>query len=234
MGKKRFMKSLPHVNASSLSPPLSHQLNLTNDIRDINCSLCYWLKSERIKQWHSDTWSYVFVNGMSCQTASTWKKLAKRGPKPKQMSPSDYCTICGCSSYVDSTEQSSCSRKATENLFIETLWRKFKKILVLPFCKRKISHVGFVSLAVIRLEAPGLNFLLLKPTFKKASMTMIAFGLKECPHHLMVLWKVMQWLKCQLLSLPLLDHILIILCNSDATNTTFFSLCLSFTAANYW
>ena len=150
------------------------------------------------------------------------------------MSPSDYCTICGCSSYVDSTEQSSCSRKATENLFIETLWRKFKKILVLRFCKRKISHVGFVSLAVIRLEAPGLNFLLLKPTFKKASMTMIAFGLKECPHHLMVLWKVMQWLKCQLLSLPLLDHILIILCNSDATNTTFFSLCLSFTAANYW
>ena len=63
---------------------------------------------------------------------------------------------------------------------------------------------------------------------------MIAFGLKECPHHLMVLRKVTQWLKRQLLSLPLLDHILIILCNSDATNTTFFSLCLSFTAVHNW
>ena len=132
-------------------------------------------------------WSCVFVKGMSCWTASTSKKLAKRGPKPKQISASDYCRICGCSSCVDSTEQSSCSRKATKNLFIETLRRKFKKILVLPFRKRKISRVRFVHLAVIRLEVPGLNFLLLKPTFKKASTTVIAFRLKECPHHLMVL-----------------------------------------------
>ena len=35
-----FLKSLPHVNASSLSPPRSqYQLNWTNDIGDINC-LC--------------------------------------------------------------------------------------------------------------------------------------------------------------------------------------------------
>ena len=32
----------------------------------------------------------------------------------------------------------------------------------------------------------GWIFFLLKPAFKKASTTMIAFGLKECPHHLMV------------------------------------------------
>ena len=38
------VKSLPHVNASSLSPPRSqYQLNWTNDIGDINC-LCNWIK----------------------------------------------------------------------------------------------------------------------------------------------------------------------------------------------
>ena len=38
------LKSLPHVNASSLSPPRSqYQLNWTNDIGDINC-LCNWIK----------------------------------------------------------------------------------------------------------------------------------------------------------------------------------------------
>ena len=36
-------------------------------------------------------------------------------------------------------------------------------------------------------EAPGLNFLSLRPAFRKTSTTMIAFGLKECPHHLMFL-----------------------------------------------
>ena len=64
-----------------------------------------------------------------------------------------------------------------------------RKILVLPFRKQKISQVGFVCLAVLRLEAPELDFLL-KPAFKKASTTMIAFSLKkkiECPHHLLVL-----------------------------------------------
>ena len=38
------LKSLPHVNATSLSPPRSqYQLNWTNDIGDINC-LCNWIK----------------------------------------------------------------------------------------------------------------------------------------------------------------------------------------------
>ena len=64
--------------------------------------------------------------------------------------------------------------------------QKLKKILVLPFRKQKISQEGFVCLAVIRLEAPELNFLLLKPAFKKVSMTMIAVSLKQCPHHLRV------------------------------------------------
>ena len=42
--KKRFIRSLPHVNASSLSPQRSqYQLNWTNGIGDINCS-CNWLK----------------------------------------------------------------------------------------------------------------------------------------------------------------------------------------------
>ena len=58
-----------------------------------------------------------------------------------------------------------------------------------PFRKQKISQVGFVRLAVIRLESPELDFLFIKPAFKKVSTTMIAFGFfktTECPHHLMV------------------------------------------------
>ena len=46
----------------------------------------------------------------------------------------------------------------------------------MQFRKQRISQVGFVRLAVIRLEAPELDFLLLKPGFKKARTTMIAFG----------------------------------------------------------
>ena len=39
-----FLKSLPHVNATSLSPPRSqYPSNWTNDIGDINC-LCNWIK----------------------------------------------------------------------------------------------------------------------------------------------------------------------------------------------
>ena len=65
--------------------------------------------------------------------------------------------------------------------------RKLKKILVLPFRQQKISQVGFVRFTVKRLEAPGLNcFLLLRSAFKKATTTMIGFGIKECPCHLMV------------------------------------------------
>ena len=41
---------------------------------------------------------------------------------------------------------------------------------------------------------------MLKPAFKKASATMVAFGLKECPHHLMVRRQGNAMLKCQLLS----------------------------------
>ena len=48
--------------------------------------------------------------------------------------------------------------------------------MILPFRKQKISQVGFVRIAVIRLEAPELDFPLLKPAFKKASTTMIDFG----------------------------------------------------------
>ena len=55
-------------------------------------------------------------------TASTPKKPAKRGPKPKQIGTSDYCRICGCFVYVNSTGQSFCSRKAKrESSFFESV-----------------------------------------------------------------------------------------------------------------
>ena len=69
------------------------------------------------------------------------------------------------------------------NLFFESVRqgvtkgkRTILEILVLQFRKQRISQVGFVRLAVTRLEAPELDFLLLKPGFKKARTTMIAFG----------------------------------------------------------
>ena len=44
-----------------------------------------------------------------------------------------------------------------------------KEILILLFRKHKISQVGFVRLAVMRLEAPGLNFILLcKTSFQES------------------------------------------------------------------
>ena len=50
MEKERFIKSLPHVNASSLSPQrLQYQLNWTNGIGDIN-ALCNCLRYFTIKQ----------------------------------------------------------------------------------------------------------------------------------------------------------------------------------------
>ena len=139
-------------------PPLSHQLNLPDDIGDINC-LCYWLKSERMKQRHSHTWSCVFVKGMSCQTASMSKKTGKKRSKSKIKSA--HQIIVG---YVGATytllvlSNYPVPVKLQGIFFIETK-TEFKQILVLPFHKQNISPVGFVHLAVIRLEAPWLNFL---------------------------------------------------------------------------
>ena len=52
------------------------------------------------------------------KTASTPKKPANRGPKPKQIGTSDYCRTCGFFEYLNSTGQLSHSSKATENLFL--------------------------------------------------------------------------------------------------------------------
>ena len=118
------------------------------------------------------TRSRVFVEAcllkafLDCFSPSTSKKPAKRGPKPKHIGTWDYCRTRGCFVYLNGTGQLSPSPKATENLFFYIR-------------KQKISQVGFVRIAVIRvirLEAPALDFLLLTPAFKKASTTMIAFG----------------------------------------------------------
>ena len=45
----------------------------------------------------------------------------------------------------------------------------FVRDLILPFRKQKISQVGFARLAVMRLEAPGVNFILLcKTSFQES------------------------------------------------------------------
>ena len=52
----------------------------------------------------------------------------RRGPKSKQIGPSDYCRISWYCLYVDSTGQSSCFRKATANLFIESVRQSVTKL----------------------------------------------------------------------------------------------------------
>ena len=66
-------------------------------------------------------------------------------------------------------------------------WHTILGILVLPFRRQK-DQSNLVSSPCnnkVRSKWAGF-FFLLKPAFKKASTTMIAFGLKECSHHLMV------------------------------------------------
>ena len=77
--------------------------------------------------------------------------------------------------------------------------RKLKNILTLPIRKQKISQVGFVRLVVIRLEAPGLNVLLLKPAFNKASSDSFRFKRMSALPHAWLRSKVIEWLKRQLL-----------------------------------
>ena len=168
MGKKRFIKPLPNVNASSLSPPRSQfQLNWTNEFGDINC-LCNWLSILQSNNNMNDTRGRVFVEAcllrpfLDCFSASTPKMPAQRGPKPKQIGTSDYCRTCGYFVYVN----------------INGTWqlsRSLKLQRIFFFRKQKIIQVGFVRIAVIRLEAPPLDFVLLKPAFKKESTRMISF-----------------------------------------------------------
>ena len=126
---------------------------------------------------------------LDCFSASTPKKPAKRGPKPKQIGTSDYCRTCGCFVYLNSSGQSFRSHKSRENLFL----RVFVKVSI---TKRKLAHglrdLGFtVSQTEDQSSRVCLHcsnqarstragfFFLLKPAFKKAHTTMIAFGLKK-------------------------------------------------------
>ena len=70
---------------------------------------------------------------LDCFSASTPKKPAKRGPKPKQIGTSDYCRTCGSFVYLNSSGQSFRSHKSRENLFL----RVFVKVLI---TKRKLAH----------------------------------------------------------------------------------------------
>ena len=115
---------------------------------------------------------------LDCFSASTPKKPAKRGPKPKEIGTSDYCRTRGCFVHLNSTGQYFRSHKSTENIFL----RVFVKVLI---TKRKLAHVlrdlgftvsqtedqssGFVCIAVIRLEAPELDFFfIIKASFQES------------------------------------------------------------------
>ena len=94
-----------------------------------------------------------------------------------------------------------------------------RKILVLPFRKQKISQVGFVRLAVLRLEAPELDFFI-KASFQESKHDDDSFQFKKKKQNVLITsWfcgKVMQWLRCQLLLIAS-TWSLIIPHNGDAT-----------------
>ena len=57
---------------------------------------------------------------MSAQTTSlTPKKPAKKGRKPKESCPSDFCRICACSLAIRLPNGGKTSFISTENLFVE-------------------------------------------------------------------------------------------------------------------
>ena len=120
MGKKRFIKSLPHVN--TLLPPLRYQLNWTNGIA---CVIALSISQSN----NNDTW-ILFVEACLLRPSLDCfyvKKGAKRSPKPKQIGTSDYCRICGCFVYVNSTGQSSHKANRADNFFLESCsWRCYK------------------------------------------------------------------------------------------------------------
>ena len=127
------MKSLPHVNASSLSPPLSHQLNLTNDIRDINCSLCYWLKSERI----SDT----RTRGVTCLLKACLVRLLQHGKswlkEVRSQNKSAHRIIVG---YVGAPHMSI----VLSNLPVPV---KLQRIFLLSLCEGSLKRSWFYHFA---------------------------------------------------------------------------------------
>ena len=136
---------------------------------------------------------------LDCFSASTPKKPAKRGPKPKQIGTSDYCRTCGCFVYLNSSGQSFRSHKSTENLFL----RVFVKVLI---TKRKLAHglrdLGFTvsqtedqSSRVClhcsnQARSTRAGFFFIKASFQESAHDDDSFRfLKkqiEYPHHLMV------------------------------------------------
>ena len=127
---------------------------------------------------------------LDCFSASTPKKPAKRGPKPKQIGTSDYCRTCGCFVYLNSSGQSFRSHKSRENLFL----RVFVKVLI---TKRKLAHglrdLGFTvsqtedqSSRVClhcsnQARSTRAGFFFIKASFQEKKKKPI-----EYPHHLMV------------------------------------------------
>ena len=78
-----------------------------------------------------------------------------------------------------------------------------------------ISQIGIVRLEVIRLEAPELDFLLLKPV-QESEYDYDSYKKTECPHHLMVprQGNAMAEIPASLIAST---WSLIVLCNGDAT-----------------
>ena len=125
-------------------------------------------------------------------TASMPKKPAKRVPRPKKLAHLIIQgRICGCFVYSNSTGQSSCSRKATANLFWECSSRCNKtKDLGFTVSQTEDQSSRVCSPCnLLRLKAPELDFFI-KASFQESEHDDDSFQFKkktECPHHLLVL-----------------------------------------------
>ena len=148
------------------------------------------------------------------------KKLAKRVPRPKK---SAHLIIVG---YVGALYTARVLGNhpipvKLQRIFFESVCEGVtkRKILVLPFRNRRSVNASRVCLPCINhVRSTWAGFFLLKPAFKKASPTMIAFSFKKKQDVRITSWfrgKVIQWLRCQLLSIAS-TWSLIILHNGDA------------------
>ena len=204
--EKRVLLSPPHVNASSLSPPRSqYQLNCTNGIGGINC-LCNWLKYFTIKQqWHLEScvsWS---------MPPSLLRLLLRRKNRQKDVrswNKSAHRIIVG---YLGALYTATVLGNHPVPLKLQRIffWESRQGVSqgVSVWSEDQSSRVYSPCSNQVRGTQAGFSFI--KASFQESEHNVDSFRFLKKQNVHITSWfrgKVMQWLKCQLLSLLHLDY----------------------------
>ena len=171
-------------------------------------------------EWHSGSrvcWTICLLRPfLDCFSASTPKKPAKRGPKPKQIGTSGYCRTCGCFVYVNGTVQ---------------LTRSLKLQRIFCFSQTEDQSSRVCSHCSNQVGSTRAGFSFFKASFQEREHDDDTLR-TECPHQLMVplYGNAMTQTPASLIAWT---WSLIVLRNGDATTILrSFLRRLSFTAAN--